>query len=98
MASSLSKAHQMGEMFKRGADVGEIACRFSVQNPAVWKALRRIGLLPPYEKRPNGTGPSSVKLRKPKVVTAPPPRVDRDPCTYCGVRADVGCRHQRASR
>lgn len=22
-------------------------------------------------------------------------RVDRDPCTYCGVRGDVGCRHQR---
>lgn len=22
-------------------------------------------------------------------------RVDRDPCSYCGVRADVGCKHQR---
>lgn len=21
-------------------------------------------------------------------------RVERDPCTYCGVRADVGCRHR----
>lgn len=21
------------------------------------------------------------------------PRVDREPCPYCGVRADVGCRH-----
>lgn len=23
------------------------------------------------------------------------PRVERDPCSYCGVRADVGCRHRR---
>jgi hypothetical protein len=22
-------------------------------------------------------------------------RVERDPCSYCGVRADVGCRHRR---
>jgi hypothetical protein len=21
--------------------------------------------------------------------------VDRDPCTYCGVRRDIGCRHTR---
>ena len=24
-----------------------------------------------------------------------PSRIDRDPCFYCGVRADVGCRHRR---
>jgi hypothetical protein len=24
-----------------------------------------------------------------------PPRVDRDPCIRCGVRADVGCGHKR---
>lgn len=23
------------------------------------------------------------------------PRVDRDPCARCGVRADVGCDHRR---
>lgn len=21
-------------------------------------------------------------------------RVDRDPCPYCGVRADIGCKHR----
>ncbi len=26
-----------------------------------------------------------------------PLRLDRDPCTFCGVRADVGCRHSRAA-
>jgi len=37
-----------------------------------------------------------------KALTAPlveevlPPRVDRDPCGWCGVRADIGCRHSRA--
>lgn len=23
------------------------------------------------------------------------PRVDRDPCTFCGVRGDVGCKHRK---
>lgn len=22
---------------------------------------------------------------------------DRDPCTYCGVRGEIGCRHRRAA-
>lgn len=24
-------------------------------------------------------------------------RVDRDPCTYCGTRGDIGCKHRRAA-
>lgn len=24
-------------------------------------------------------------------------RVNREPCTFCGVRADVGCRHRGAA-
>lgn len=24
-------------------------------------------------------------------------RVDRDPCTYCGTRADIGCKHRRVA-
>lgn len=24
-------------------------------------------------------------------------RVDRDPCPYCGVRADIGCKHRGAA-
>lgn len=23
------------------------------------------------------------------------PRVDRDPCSYCGVRGDIGCTHRK---
>lgn len=28
---------------------------------------------------------------------AQPVRVDRNPCTYCGVRGDIGCRHSHAA-
>lgn len=24
------------------------------------------------------------------------PRVERDPCSYCGARGDLGCKHRRA--
>lgn len=42
--------------YKRGEPVKEIANRFGVQNPAVWKALRRGGVLPPYQPSRDGKG------------------------------------------
>lgn len=45
--------------------------------------------------------------RKPRTLTQPvergpvgpvPDPIDRDPCRYCGIRADIGCKHQRAAR
>lgn len=44
----------MCEAYKRGEPVRVIAERFGVQNPAVYKALRRGGVLPPYQPRKHG--------------------------------------------
>lgn len=30
-----------------------------------------------------------------KKIEAAEKAVDREPCTYCGVRGDIGCRHKR---
>lgn len=44
----------MCSAYKSGIKVKEIAAQFGVQSPAVWKALRRGGVLPPYCPRVNG--------------------------------------------
>ena len=58
-----TRAARMTALFKKGMPVREIANSFGVQNPAVWKALRRTGALPPYAEsrtshggRPKGGG------------------------------------------
>lgn len=93
----------MTAMFKRGAPVDDIARQFGVQSPAVYKALRRTGALPPYGKRagtklgegPTGRAAANLPREKPAVRLCQ--RVERDPCTFCGVRGDIGCQHQRRS-
>jgi len=47
---------RMCDAYRRGVPVKEIAADFGVQNPAVWKALRRGGVLPPYTPSTTGTG------------------------------------------
>jgi hypothetical protein len=45
-------------------------------------------------KRAADTRPRMNIVKPPQASQQPlPPRVDRDPCPYCGTRADVGCRH-----
>lgn len=51
-----NRAARMSELFKKGMPVSEIASKFDVQNPAVWKALRRTGTLPPYAPSRDGRG------------------------------------------
>lgn len=93
------------------AVVGELAAANDVQRPAIWKALRRGGVLPPYapksehgQGRPIGGGVSGyTELRRAnmqsrqtrKIQMDETPRVDRDPCPRCGVRRDFGCNHSR---
>ena len=107
-----ARTAQMCAAYKSGEPVKEIANRFGVQNPAVWKALRRGGVLPPYQPKREGKGGRPVgggnagysALRLQKSVAAisaregrqPVPSifVDRDPCGFCGVRGDIGCRHK----
>lgn len=40
-------------------------------------------------------GQAAMGRRAAMAAQAETLRVDRDPCTYCGVRADIGCKHQR---
>lgn len=96
----------------QSATVGELAAMFDVQRPAIWKALRNGGVIPPYtprqdggKGRPVGGGvPGYTAVRRQRSQdhreqqeTKPlPPRIDRDPCPRCGVRGDFGCSHSRA--
>jgi hypothetical protein len=82
-----------------GGDPSEIvsglACFYQVNRPAIWKRLRMGGALPPYR-----TKVDIKRGRRPRAELnadrASQPRVDRDPCQRCGVRHDIGCKHDRA--
>lgn len=98
----MNRAERMTEMFRRGACPADIAIQFGVQSPAVYKALRRTGALPPYRIRPETklgggrVGRQAAGLGNEKRLEVQDrPRVSRDPCFLCGVRGDVGCKHQR---
>lgn len=57
MAHDPTRTARMCKLYKAGVPVKEIAAEFGVQNPAVWKALRRGGVLPPYQpKTERGAG------------------------------------------
>lgn len=55
----------------------------------------------PHWTRRDGTAPVQAQHQA-KAADAPvqpqPVRVNRDPCPFCEVRADIGCRHSRAPR
>jgi hypothetical protein len=75
-----------------GVVVGQLATRFNVRRPAIWRSLRDSGVLPPYNKRSR-----PIVCGDPPDKPAPPqPGVSRDPCFMCGTRGDLGCSHRRA--
>lgn len=92
-----------------GVAVAALADKYGVQRPAIYKSLRTGGVLPPYKERkdggkgrPVGGGVRGYTERRRRThseiksafeAKAEQLRVNRDPCTYCGVRVDVGCRH-----
>lgn len=66
-----TRTFQMCQHYRRGMPVADIAQKFGVQNPAVWKALRRGGILPQYQKqraggpgRPSGGGLAGYTERR----------------------------------
>lgn len=97
ICSTYRKALAAGE--DSTAVVGELAAANDVQRPAIWKALRRGGVLPPYApKSEHGQGrrrANTQSWQTRKLQMDETPRVDRDPCPRCGVRRDFGCNHSR---
>jgi hypothetical protein len=72
--------------------VGELAEAEGVQRPAIWRRLRAGGIIDPIR-----TGVRKHPARIPLIANdITPERVDRDGCPRCGVRADIGCKHNRA--
>ena len=90
MPTGMPRAEAMTAMYRRGVEVRDIAERFGVQSPAVWRALRRTGELPPYKKLKTGRRAAGV-CRESTSFQVLGERVSRDPCPRCGVRADIGC-------
>lgn len=87
-AEQKARAEQMAAMWRKGATAEDIAGTVGVKRPAVYQALRRTGMLPPYGKR---LGRRAVKM------AAALPVIARDPCPRCGTRADYGCAHTLAT-
>jgi DNA-binding MarR family transcriptional regulator len=104
-------AAAIGRGATSGEAVSELAARYDVQRPAIWKRLRDGGLIAPYAPRQNGgkgrplgggtPGYTATRRERSKehheqLEARPlPPRIDRDPCPRCGVRGDIGCAHSR---
>lgn len=83
-------------LFVGGMLLPDIATALNCQVPTVRRRLGELGLLHRHERGPRGDD----KRQKPILFTAkadtlPPVIIDRDPCTYCGVRGDIGCKHNR---
>jgi hypothetical protein len=95
-ADASPRVQEMCSLFLKGASAADIASRYGVQSPAVWKALRRGGIIADYQARNTSRRVASAPatpLATTAVQSAPVVRVFRDPCPRCGVRPDVGCRH-----
>jgi hypothetical protein len=86
-------------MFREGRDAGAISQVVGVARCSVWRALRRGGLMPPYNVR-KPRAPRNRRARALEIIAEQNAlietlRVSRDPCPRCGVRQDFGCAHTR---
>lgn len=82
-----------------GLEPKQIAERFGVNPPAIRARLKEAGVYAVDPKAvANGSKGGAPKRKLSgdnRIPTAHLVRVDRDPCTFCGVRGDVPCRHRR---
>lgn len=81
---------------EKGMSNQEIAARMNMTASAVANALRRAGVLPKLQRSGayvSGPGIRTGEAPKPILID------QRDPCGFCGVRADVhdefGCKRWR---
>lgn len=83
------RRQQMSELFRAGKLVPDIAADLGLTKPTIYRSLRQTGDLPPYRVREGRLERHAPRVQVPADIV----RVDRDPCSYCGVRLDVGCKH-----
>jgi hypothetical protein len=89
------------QMHRDGMDVHTIAEAFGTQRPAIYRAFHSEGYSTPLMRRrqeqPSHYLPADYHPRRGHVRPTVkrdevlPDPVYRDPCTRCGVRADIGC-------
>lgn len=98
MSAPGERALAIAADYGRKMPIGMIAEKYDIQRPAVWKALRRAGVLAPYQPRdgaaakPKPSPPQPIRKMSPDDIARRV--VSRDPCRRCGVRGDIGCIHQ----
>jgi uncharacterized protein YjcR len=90
-------------LFQQGMTTHQIADRLGVQPPTIRRRLLKRGLWKINTRDAiNGSKSGQTKKKRAAEIreetandAAAYTRVDRTPCSFCGVRADIGCRHQR---
>lgn len=77
----------------------EIAAQFNVSPATVDRILVKHGAKAMDSKTARTSPTGNMHRVQPAARLPDPdslPRVDRDPCFFCGARADLGCKHRRA--
>lgn len=94
----MTRAERMTAMWNCSVPVRDIAAEFGVKRPAVYKALRSTGAMPPYgaARAEPASPPQRRGSRQPRLD--PALIVSRDPCFRCGARGDLGCAHSPSQR
>lgn len=79
---SLTVAEQICALYSTGSDIDQVVTILDCDKSYAYRVLGDAGLRDPVYNRASRIAPDA-------------PRVNRDPCTFCNVRADIGCRHNR---
>jgi hypothetical protein len=78
-----------------GLSTKQIAERLGVHPPCITRRLQKLKLKPPPVK---GKVRSAHPARYQANDDWPPPAINREGCAKCGVRADIGCRHNSVQK
>jgi uncharacterized protein YjcR len=90
-------------LFQQGMTTHQIADRLGVQPPTIRRRLLKRGMWKINTRDAiNGSKSGQTKKKRAAEIreetandAAAYTRVDRTPCSWCGTRADIGCRHTR---
>lgn len=76
-------------LYQSGLEMEEVAAEVGTSRNAVYALLRREGVRLRLRSKRRSAGDAALT---PEMLAT---RRDREPCQWCGVRADVGCAHPR---